>query len=110
MVKVRERREVSKQERERERKKEFWILSIETFLGPQKHTKIGHHHHSAPLKRYLYTSFLFALEINILYKFYVFVQQDKCVKSLYAFLYTSNEGWRMRFFMVKSGEERWKAI
>jgi hypothetical protein len=74
MVKVRERREVSKQERERER--EFWIPSIKKFLGLQKHNKNRSRHSSAPLKRYLYTSFLFALEINILYKFYVFVQQD----------------------------------
>lgn len=30
-----------------------------------------------PLKRYLYTSFLFALEINIIqFIYYVFVQQD----------------------------------
>ena len=66
------------------------------FLGPQKHTKIGRHS-SAPLKRYLYTSFLFALEINIFVLLLLRFCSTRlllikaCVKSL---CLLANEGWR----------------
>ena len=70
---------VSTHQREEESYKRFGIL-ISSILGPKMMMMIERTNrilYILPLKRYLYTSFLFALEINIIqFIYYVFVQQD----------------------------------